>query len=412
MAAFVVAILFAVLLLALGLSALTNNKPFIESWLLVLPVLGLVLAFAGRRHVRNSEGTRQGEKYAAWAWWICLVGALGYGTNLLAIGYTIRSDAEKTFASWTRNMAEANPADADDPATAAAFYPLTEAGQRENLKATDSQRMRAIYGPKFALFRQNKVLAILSRNAGQCGFVSEGLQNWEQTPGQIECTLAATMKTPEGDFPLIVPMVAKTGPKGRSWQIRIPDGYIPEGKPIARTPFGWWMESLSASAMAAAAAEIAKASKFDQPLPADSFFLLLNPEGGGPPRTINDLKYCWQNANAGRMQMPGSVLSFAPDKNPFIRVTDGRITVGVPIELRPKDAADRNQAARGRIVFELDDPAMAAEILKAKTEGTAAPRTTTPPKEILERKVLWKPVRLESSLRVESPPDRNSATEG
>jgi len=412
MAAFVVAILFAVLLVSLGLSALSNNKPFIESWLFLFPVLGLVLAFAGRRHVRNSEGTRAGEKYAAWAWWICLIGALGYGANLLAIGYTIRTDAEKTFSAWAKNMADANPADANDPATAAAFYPLTEAGQRENIKATDAQRMRAIYGAKFAQFRQNKVLAILSRNKGQCEFVSDGLQNWEQTPGQIECTLAGTMKTPEGDYPLIVPMLAKTGPKGRAWQIRVPDGYIPEGKSIERTPFGWWMEALSASSMAAAAGEIVKAANPDAKMPPDSFFLVLPPEGSGPPRTLDDLKFCWQNANAGRVQMSGAILGFAPDKHPFIGIFDDHIGVRVPIELRPRDAADRSHAARGKLVFRLDDPALVEEIRKAQAEGAKAPRTALPPKEIVERKIPWKPVRLESSLRVETPPEKNSSPEG
>jgi len=414
MAAFIVAILFAVLLVALGLSALTENKPFNESWLFLFPVLGLVLAFAGRRQIRNSEGTRTGEKYAGWAWWICVVGSLGYGANLLAIGYTIRSDAEKTFAAWTKNMLEANPADANDPSTAAAFYPLTEAGQRENIKASDAQKMRAIYGPKFAQFRQNKVLAILSRNKGQCEFVSEGLQNWEQTPGKIECTLAGTLKTPEADYPLIVPMLAKTGPKGREWQIRIPDGFIPEGqgKPILRTPFGWWMESLSASAMVAAAGEIAKASASDAPMPPDNFFLVLPPEGNGPPRTLDDLKFCWQNANAGRLQMPGTVLSFAPDKNPFIAIFDDHIGVRVPIELRPRDSADRNQGCRGKLVFRLDDPALEQEIRKAQTEGAQAPRTATPPKDIAERKIQWKPVRLESSLKLETPPEKGASPEG
>jgi hypothetical protein len=146
-------------------------------------------------------------------------------------------------------------------------------------------------------------------------------------------------------------------------------------------------------------------------VPPDSFFLLLPPESNGPPRSLNDLKFCWQNANAGRLQMPGSILSFAPDKNPFIGIFDDHIGVRVPVELRPKDAADRTQAARGKLVFRLDDPALAEEIRKAQADAAKAPRTTTPPKEILERKINWKPVRLESSLRVETPPDKNSSPE-
>ena len=414
MAAFVVSIIFAVLLVVLGLSALLENKPFFESWLFLFPVVGLVLAFAGRRHVRNSEGTRQGEKYANWAWWICVIGALVYGANLIGIGYTVRADAEGVFSRWTKKLEEADPTNPADTATAEAFYPITEAGQRDNFSPADVQKMRAIYGPKFAQFRQNKVFAILARNKGQCRFVSDGLQNWEQTPGQIECTLAATLKTPEGDYPLIVPMVAKTGPKGRAWQIRIADGFIAEGqgKVVPRTPYGWWMELLSMTVTTAAVTEIQKAGMPGEPMPKDDFFVLLPQEGGGPKPTLEDLKYCWDPANPGRVQMPGAFLGFAPDRNPFVTVAPERIEVRVPIELKPASATKKDSGSRGRLVFVLDDPAVLKDVLEASAAAAKSPRTDRMPAELTARKVPWKLLRLESSLKVETAPEKAAGPEG
>jgi hypothetical protein len=408
MGAFVVSIIFAVLLVVLGLSAIIENKPFNESWLLLFPIIGIVLAFAGRRHIRNSEGTRTGEKYANWAWWICLLGALVYGANLIGIGYTIRSDAEGMFTRWTNKLVEADPTNPADTATAEAFYPITDAERRENFSSVDYKKMGALYPTQLPVFRQNKIFAILARNKGQCQFVSDGLQNWEQTPGQLECTLAGTLKTPEGDYPLLVPMLAKTGPKGRAWQIRIPDGYIAEGqgKVVSRTTYGWWMEYLSNSAMTAGVTEIQKAGMPGVAMPKNDFFVLLPSEGGTPKPTLDDLKFCWEPTSAGRVQMPGSFLGFAPDRNPFISIADDKIEVRVPVELRPGFVTKRDSGCRGKLVFQLDDPALIQEIRKAHDEAAKSARTDKMPEELSNRKIPWKLIRLESSLKVEEAPQK------
>src|SRR4051794_20298782 len=69
---------FVVIMLALALSAFASKMPLLIDELLALPVIGIVLSFAARRMIRNSEGTRTGENLANAAWWVCLVGGLGY----------------------------------------------------------------------------------------------------------------------------------------------------------------------------------------------------------------------------------------------------------------------------------------------------------------------------------------------
>src|SRR5438093_1247197 len=92
-AAFSVAGLFVVTLLALGGFAFVNKKPLLMGELLVLPVIAIVLSFAARRAIRNSEGTRTGEKLAANAWWLSVVFGLCYVAYLFAIDFAIRRDA-------------------------------------------------------------------------------------------------------------------------------------------------------------------------------------------------------------------------------------------------------------------------------------------------------------------------------
>src|SRR5262245_39841596 len=91
-AAITVAGLFVIVLVLLAFSALLANNPRVQPELLALRALGIVLGFAARRVIRNSEGTRTGENLANMAWWISLVAGLGYAAYLLAIDYSVRRD--------------------------------------------------------------------------------------------------------------------------------------------------------------------------------------------------------------------------------------------------------------------------------------------------------------------------------
>ena len=82
-------------------SAFLAKKPLVQAELLALPAIGVVLCFAARRVIRNSEGTRTGENLANTAWWICVIAGLGYAAYLLAIDFAIRRDAKAELdAGW------------------------------------------------------------------------------------------------------------------------------------------------------------------------------------------------------------------------------------------------------------------------------------------------------------------------
>src|SRR5690348_16118686 len=99
-AAFAVASLFVAILLAFGIAAFLAKKPLVQAELLALPAVGVVLCFAARRVIRNSEGTRTGENLANTAWWICVIAGLGYAAYLLAIDFAIRRDAKAELERW------------------------------------------------------------------------------------------------------------------------------------------------------------------------------------------------------------------------------------------------------------------------------------------------------------------------
>ena len=145
--ALAVAGIFASLLLSLVLTAFRSNKPLIEIWLFIFPVLGIVVAFAARRHILNSEGTRTGLKLAAWAWWICVVSGLSYAAYFWATEYTVQSDTERQFSAWAENVKKIDPATPNDPALAAAFYQTLPPSQRVAFSASNTTIMQDRFGP-------------------------------------------------------------------------------------------------------------------------------------------------------------------------------------------------------------------------------------------------------------------------
>ena len=83
-AAIVVATAFAMILLALVISALVSRRSVIFWELLALPIVGIILAAIARSHIRNSEGTRTGARMANSSWWICVLGGAGFAAYIYA----------------------------------------------------------------------------------------------------------------------------------------------------------------------------------------------------------------------------------------------------------------------------------------------------------------------------------------
>src|SRR5262249_18763730 len=132
-AAAAVAILFVLVLIGSGYGAYRAKRPLIAPQILVFPAVAIVLSFAARRLIRDSEGTRTGELFGAnlpnVAWWIGLVGILGYGTYLFAIDFSIRRDAEAEVTKWVDLIRKKDDPTAPDPVELA-FIRTLEPGRR------------------------------------------------------------------------------------------------------------------------------------------------------------------------------------------------------------------------------------------------------------------------------------------
>ena len=461
--ALAVAGIFASLLLSLVLTAFRSNKPLIEIWLFIFPVLGIVVAFAARRHILNSEGTRTGLKLAAWAWWICVVSGLSYAAYFWATEYTVQSDTERQFTAWAENVKKIDPATPNDPALAAAFYQTLPPSQRVAFSASNTTIMQDRFGPDFVTFRQNKLLMMILRNPGRCELTPQGLKQWQQLPGKIECALAATLKTPEGEFPMVIPMEAALEKGKREWQIKAFDGYVQDTPASVRTPYGWFVEWLDYTGRitcdqflktAGAPTYVGGTPHYipdgilAQPLAYEMFhtgtipksienrivstafdrvkltgvlglfwptspayaksmesdFFVQTPLVDGKmaaeANAKEDFLYCWTNIAFERITLSGRSLPNSPDKNTMIRFFPDRVEISVPIELKPARCEPKNSAALGRMVLTMDDKDILAEMSAAREIGLKGARTDSIPTDLQKKVCPWKVTRIESNLKV------------
>src|SRR5262249_55429928 len=155
---------FVGLLVLFGGFAFANKKPLLMTELLVLPAVAIVLSFAARRLIKNSEGTRTGENYAAIAWWEAVVGGLCYIAYLFAIDFAINRDAKGEMQKWMEYISKS---EGDDVANA--FKRTVHPGARQNLNAGE---IRSRYRDEFLRFSNSDLLRIAQRNKGALKYES------------------------------------------------------------------------------------------------------------------------------------------------------------------------------------------------------------------------------------------------
>ncbi|MBM3980565.1 MAG: hypothetical protein FJ304_09810 [Planctomycetes bacterium] len=252
-AAAAVAFVFVLALLAFGYFAFVNKKPLLMEELLVLPAVAVVLSFAARRMIRNSEGTRTGLLYGVdlvnAAWWTAVVVGLCYVAYLFAIDFAIRRDARAEVDRWVAQIKTGTDEDVGK-----SFHRTLHPGERQSVAANDLDGLRAAKRDELLAFANSDLVRLARRNPDTFRFESTGV-TWEYKPGVIECLVTGTATCAEGTFPLSLRLRgfegvtkgdgsagAPTGgaSAGRQWMItRPPQGGFLDQSRSARTTYGW-----------------------------------------------------------------------------------------------------------------------------------------------------------------------------
>ena len=444
--AFGLAALYVLVVLAAGYGAWSERRPLLIDWALILPVAAVVLAFAARRVIRNAEGTRTGTLFGvdlpAAAWWTAVVGGLGYAAYFVAIDYSISRDAKGEVVRFADAAVKGE--------VARAFHRTRDPGERASIPADDLAALDTRYRAELLYFRQCDLARVVGRNPGACEFVPVGMRAWQVNQnGGIECVYRGVVRSPEGTFPVNVPLrgaevAVGDAPAGRQWQIYLPPGGYVNQPEVRLTPYGWYVLGVEKQggefarqflrdarvrvARPYAYANYARVGDdpFFRPLsvggetaraavagvglmvatpPPPAYFaetarrLFRLPGGAEPPADkAATFAAAW---NAGGVEPAGMRPKESQDTNDMTTIADDAVEVRVPVEipLPAPPGRPETSVARARLVVACTDPAALAELKRLRS--SADPVNGATPTPTIERPppFAWKLVRVESDLR-------------
>jgi hypothetical protein len=220
-AAIFVAGSYSVLVVVFAAVAVATGWPlFLNLWNLIFPVTGVVLAYAGRQHIRNSEGILSGLALTTWAWWLSILFGLGYGAYYFGTYTAVSWQAEDYLTRWFDRIRAGKINEA--------FLDTQEPAKRKFDNPSDSDFMYQRYGMNigqrkgFLSVFQDLELVRLLQNAGPDVEVKLlGVKNWEFDKGGYQVTETYRITTPEGDFnsSLLVKSSESKEIEGRQWQV-------------------------------------------------------------------------------------------------------------------------------------------------------------------------------------------------
>jgi hypothetical protein len=436
--------LFAILLIVMVLVE-KKPPPLANRVLVFLAVVGVILSFAGRRMIRNSEGTRTGENLVNAAWWTSVVGGVGFGAYLLAIDLSIDRDAKNEVKEWVGFIIKDEPDNEKYRENLNKAFRLSlEPERRRNLYA-DDPKLTTMFRDPYVAFLSSDLVRTAQRNRGKCEFEPGGFKDAVDRPNGIECVYSGTLRCPEGVFPLEIPMKAVDGSPGsksggREWMLGIPQGGVFVQDKIARTPYGWEIAEVEKSGtefskvffslltkgpavypfayhmMVGPESEMESWNKLSITTPArwavgcgpasfvpfftndqakyfrDDFFKL--PSGVEPDQEQKQrFKAAWDTL---ALVPPGVRLKNNMDKAATVIIGDKNIELQVPCEL-PLPGSDVS-AARARLIISCADPARVEEIKRLRDEAKADLGTTAIPDNLKSLVFKWRVIRVETDL--------------
>ncbi len=456
--ALLLTIVFAGTLLILGTLAFIGGQQLVEPLLLVLPVGILVLAFAARRQIQNSEGTRAGLPFCSFAWWVAVLGGCGYAAYLVGRLIGVQSDTKDALTAWIATLEKGDPVDTRNLDFHRAFQKTLDTGRQQSIdvvpvdgKPVDVKEIEAAQkgfledSPNMIgviRFRQSDLVRTLYRNR-EFGpkFTFDGLQTWDQDASGLRAKSAGTLTTPEGVYKLNFDMMRQVPPDGRPiWRVVAPQqGFISAAQftrygqqifeieangrklvydaflPLFGTvtylrpailqelsqpdfaKFTFLKQLLGRSAAFGGIGGVPLEPPGYETQIKSQFFVPLNRLDANKDGDSREKFYAvWRE---GKIVRPGTILQDTPDEAPLMSVSEKMLEMRVPVEIQLPRMEASQSAARGAVVLVCDDAEFIAKLNDLRKAAASDP-LIDPVALKGDRPVPWKIRRLESDMKL------------
>lgn len=246
-AGFGLAVVFAVVVAGMGVTALRTGKPLLIGWMLVVAIAAAGLSLAGQIQVRRSEGTRAGLALARWGWWLSLVFGLGYGAYLVATELAVRQQAREFSENWFDKLASGDKTQA--------FLWTLSPSQRQGDNPRDLRRIYTRYllnreNQKgfWPLFLEQPIVRMIEQGGPDARLEYLGVEGWHYEAGGYLVEQNFRLKTPEGVYDFRLPVWGGESPnarpdyEGRQWYVYLFEPLAGQTREL--TPLGTSVQAL------------------------------------------------------------------------------------------------------------------------------------------------------------------------
>jgi hypothetical protein len=180
---------------------------------LFLAAVGLALSLAARWQIRRSESTRAGLMLANAGLWVSLLFGLGYGAYYAGTEAALRKQAEAAADQWFGLLVGGKP----EEAFRLTLPPAQQRGVPEN-----AEDIRRRFGAtELALFLRSDLPRMCRSWPDKVKVRTVGVREWEVKPTGFQVDLNYEVRTPEGQYDVVISTVGTDDPAGggRDWQV-------------------------------------------------------------------------------------------------------------------------------------------------------------------------------------------------
>ena len=218
-----------VVLLSAAIAVFQGAPFFFPNWTLFLAAAGFVVSWCGLSDVRNSEGTKAGQKLATYGMWISLICGIGYFAYSYSTGLALSKQAmdfllndQDGFFTHLRKSRD-NPAELNR-----AFLLTMPPSDRGNVNPADEVRMVKAFDKagkddapgNLTRFRGDQLVLAVRKGGGDVTLESLGISGWKHEQHSYHVTCLFRMKTPEASAEISI-TVRSAEPEaegqGRQW---------------------------------------------------------------------------------------------------------------------------------------------------------------------------------------------------
>jgi hypothetical protein len=347
LAGFGLAVVYAFLVLIGGAVALLGRIPWLMPyWTFLLPVGILIVCWAARMRILDSEGTLSGLAFTTWGSRLAILCGITYAAYYFAAFLAVRGQAINAANDFFQKIKDERLEEAFLMSQEASTKGMDSSQMRDMLESRFNQPMGPGQPGPYTRFRHEPFVRFIEIDSGQTDIKPTGVASWEYGKSGYRVLLTYHIANPLVEFDMNVDTFGrdpKPGEsKGRQWQVRL----VGSETLIIRDSFrqtqqGEELEQKTKSAQKFAEDWVAKASDVNALKPAEreAFSKLIRIDDKTfwvSKQQRDDILRRVRNTFQTGAKGPSTpfILSLQQGGRPRLRENDGRTTVWIDVVLR------------------------------------------------------------------------------